>query len=146
MEVDRMASRELVERLWADVRRREEALAELPPITAPELGFSLYLRHVNHNWRVGELTDPFAGSQSFKHRVASRLARLVIHVLAPYLQRDEEFRAHMVRVANDAAEAHDTLLREVRALRAAIEDRTVRLSERIDAVARSADGEGEFVS
>lgn len=139
MDLDRVASRELVEQLWEDVRRRESILTSLPEIGASELSFSVFLRYLNLNWRHEGLGDPYAGSRSAKHRVASRLSRLVAHVMAPALARDEEFRAHVVRVANDIATAHDELLREVRLLRAAVDDRTLRMTERTDALARQLD-------
>lgn len=136
MDLDRVASRELVEQLWDDVRRREASLDPLPEITAAELSLALPLRYLNLNWRSTPVADPFEGSRKPRHRAASRIARLVAHVLAPTLARDEEFRAYVVRVANANAEAHDDLLREVRLLRAAIEDRTVRMTERTDTLVR----------
>jgi hypothetical protein len=131
-----VASRELVEQLWEDVRRRETILAPLPEISAAELSFSMFLRYLNLNWRGEALGDPFEAGRSLKHRAASRLVKFVAHVLAPVFERDEAFRAHVVRVSNAAAEAHDDLLREVRLLRAAIEERTIRMSEQTDTIAR----------
>jgi hypothetical protein len=139
VDLDRVASRELVEQLWEDVRRREAVLAALPEVAAPELSFSVYLRYLNLHWRHEPLADPFAGSRSPKHRVARRLVKLIDHVLAPFFARDEDFRAHVVRVSNATAEAHDELLREVRLLRVAIEERTMRMSERNDSLARQMD-------
>lgn len=139
MDLDQVASRKLVEQLWDDVRRREATLAPLPEVTAATLSLSLPLRYLNLNWRSDPVADPFKGMRTPRHRVASRFARLVAHVLAPTLARDEEFRAYVVRVANASAEAHDDLLREVRLLRAAIEDRTVRMTERTDTLARQFD-------
>lgn len=139
MDLDRVASRELVEQLWEDVRRRESILEPLPEITAAELSYSMFLRYLNLNWRSEPLANPYAGSRSAKHRAASRLVKLVTHVLAPVLERDESFRAHIVRVENATAEAHDDLLREVRLLRAAIEERTLRMAEHIDSVAHRLD-------
>jgi hypothetical protein len=136
VDLDRVGSRELVERLWEDVRRREALLSSLPEVSAPELSFSIALRYLNLNWERRVIDLPFAGSRKLRHRVARRFVRLMTFVLEPVLAQDEHFRAHQVRVANEAAEAHDQLLREVRLLRAALEDRAARITERIDTIGR----------
>lgn len=139
MDLDRVASRDIVEQLWEDVRRREATLTPLPEITAAELRFTLALRYLNLNWPSVPIEGPFGASRHPRHRVAGRIVRLIVHVLTPVLARDEEFRAHLVRVANESAVAHDDLLREVSLLRVALEDRTARMSEHTDSTVRQFD-------
>jgi hypothetical protein len=113
-------------------------LRPLPRVSGAPIGPSAALRYLNLHWRDRTIrTRDATSSTSVKQRAAQRLARFVIDMLGPYLQEEMDFRAHLVRVQNEIAVAHDELTASTAELRDAMEMTSVRLLEHAQLLHRS---------
>jgi hypothetical protein len=133
-------SRELVERLWNDVRLREEVRSKT---TVPELPLheqllhSQPLRFINTHWE-GRFPDPDVrgAGPGPKRRIRRRLARFVIDLLADYMEGERQFNANVVRVSNAVSQGHDRLAGEVRQVAEAVRTESLRLADEFDTLHR----------
>lgn len=135
-----LSSREFVERLWNDIRMREEVRSKT---TVPELPVheqlmhSEPLRYMNVHWE-GRFLDPEqnASGRGLKRRIRRRLARFVVGLFADYLEGERQFKSNVVRVSNAAAQGHDRLASEVRQVAEAVRTESFRLVEEFDTLHR----------
>jgi hypothetical protein len=135
-----LSSREFVERLWKDVRRREEVAAKTAVPYLPvheQLIHNESLRHLNLHW-AGRFPDPDNPTVTgrLKRRARQRLARFVVGLFTDYLEGERQFNAHVVRVANSLTGAHDRMAGEVRELADAIRTESRRLTDEYDTLHR----------
>jgi len=61
------------------------------------------LEYLHSNWALPDHFDPSVAGAGLKGRIIGQFGRLTFRVLGPYLTRERELLAHMVRV-NDALE------------------------------------------
>jgi hypothetical protein len=126
-----VSTRELVDRIWAEVAaeqasRFETSLEPLP--TFEPLLHDEERRYINAHWAFGRTPAEVKSSgtmRSLKKRAKSRAGYFVMRVLERYFDEDQEFRAHLVRLQNTLTVEHDRLSLEVRdvheALRAEVD-------------------------
>ena len=135
-----LSSREFVERLWNDVRRREDVASKT---TVPELPVHEplmhheSLRYLNLHW-AGKFPDPDNPSVGgrLKHRARRRLARFVVGLFADYLESERQFNSHVARVSNSLSGGHDRIASEVRQLADAVRTESLRLTDEFDTLHR----------
>lgn len=126
-------ARELVERLWRDVKRRQETdslitLSTLP--TSEKLMESGTLRALNTMWDIPLPAALPADRRSAKARAKHRLATFVVALLTPYFEEERNFRARTVQMMNTLAGNEDALAEELRNLADALQTESRRLAER----------------
>lgn len=145
-----VSAKELVERLWRDVRGREqmEDLTEVPTLPPRDsTAENATLRTLNVIWDFPLPQAPAAGA-SLKGRAKRRAATFVIELLRPYFEEDQHFRARTVQMLNTLSHHEDGVADEVRQVAIALRLESQRLSERFDLLHRLsenriADLEGE---
>lgn len=135
-----LSSRELVERLWNDVRRREEVATKTTVPFLPvheQLIHDPALRYVNIHWAV-PFPDPAGatGGSLLKRRARQRLARFALALFANYFEDERRFNSNAVQFSNSLASAHDRLATEVRQLADAIRTESQRLTDELDTLHR----------
>jgi hypothetical protein len=135
-------ARELVERLWKDLRGTqppnvEPAFATLPPsdhiVHRPDLAY------LNRHWVWDKKPDAASRRGSpFRVRrwLKARLARLVMDSMDAYLVEERAFIERLVRFQNEAAKKSDQLSDEVRQVAAADRALAAWMQERIDDLSR----------
>jgi hypothetical protein len=137
--VNPVNSRELVERLWADVRLRErvETATTLPDLPVHEqLTHQEALRYLNMYWDVKPVGLSTPPGRSLKHRAKRRAAAFVLSLFGEFLEGEREFRAHVVRVSNSLATGHDRVSTEVRELAEGVRSESRRLIDEINLLHR----------
>jgi hypothetical protein len=117
-----VSTRELVDRIWAEVAAEQASRFEtsLEPLPA----FDLLLhdeerRYINAHcvFKRAPSEVPSSGMmRSVKKRAKARAGHFVMKVLERYFDEEQEFRAHMVRLQNTLTVEHDRLSAEVREL------------------------------
>lgn len=135
-----LSSREFVERLWNDVRRREDVASKTTVPYLPvheQLMHHESLRYINVHW-AGRSPDPDVPTVGgrLKRRARQRLARMVVGLFADYLESERQFNSHVVRVSNSLSGGHDRIASEVRQLADAVRTESLRLTEEFDTLHR----------
>jgi hypothetical protein len=122
-----------VERLWRDVKRREQVdeLVTVPTLPTPEkLQENSTLRALNLLWDIPIPSAPPAEGQSLKGRAKYRLAAFVLGLLQPYFEEERNFRARSVQMLNTYAGNEDALAAEIRQVADALQTEARRLADR----------------
>lgn len=135
-----LSSREIVERLWNDIRMRDEVAAKtaVPELSTYEQlvqGEALQYLNVHFPGRPPDPQQPGSGSK-LKRKVRARLARFVIGLFAEYFEAEREFNTHVVRFANSTANSQDRLAHDVRQLAEAVRTESMRLRDEFDTLHR----------
>lgn len=127
-----LSSREIVERLWDEVRHRE-ALASKS--TVPELSpneeliHGEALRYINIHASGRPPAVETHAAKGLKQRARRRLARFVVGLFGDYLAAEREFNGNVVRVCNSVARGHDRVSSEVREVAQALRTESARLAD-----------------
>jgi hypothetical protein len=117
-----VSSRELVDRVWHEVARREALVAEPidhKPFRPAPLEHDPERHYINARWKLDTAPAPLGGVgalASVKARMKRRAGLFVVAVLDRYFSDESEFLAHLVRYQNNVADAHDQLALEVASL------------------------------
>lgn len=135
-----LSSRELVERLWSDVRLREEfasktAVPELSDYEQLVQGESLRYLNLHFPGRPPNPQQPGTGA-GLKRKIRARVARFVIGLFGEYLEAEREFNTHVVRFANSTANCQDRLVHDLRLLAEAVRTESRRLTDEFDTLHR----------
>ena len=135
-----LSSRELVERLWNDVRLREEVasksvIPELPPYEQSVQSEALQYLNVHFPGRPPHPQQPGTGPR-LKRWVRARLARFVVGLFGEYLEAEREFNTQVVHFANSTANIQNRLVHDVRRLAEAVRTESLRLTDEFDTLHR----------
>lgn len=127
-------AKELVERLWRDVkeRARAEDLTEVPTLPQRDsTADSATLRTLNMIWDISP-PEPPPPVATMKGRARHRAATFVLGLVRPYFEQEQQFRARTVQMMNTLSANDDAVSDEVRQLATALRIESQRLSERAD--------------
>lgn len=132
-------AKELVERLWRDVKGREqvEELTEVPTLPHRDsTAASATLRTLNMIWDIAPPEPPAPSSSSLKGRARHRAATFILSLLQRYFVDEQQFRARTVQMLNTLSANDDAVSDEIRELAMALRLESQRLSERTDLLHR----------
>jgi hypothetical protein len=128
-----VSTRELVDRIWAEVAAEQSSRFEtaLEPLPA----FDLLLqdeerRYINAHCVFSRRPSEVKSGgmlRTLKKRTKARAGHFVVKVLDRYFDEEQEFRAHLVRLQNTLTVEHDRLSVEVRETHAALRSEVDRL-------------------
>ena len=126
-----VSTRELVDRIWAEVAAEQAIRFETSLEPLPAFDLLLYdeeRRYINAHWAFARTPSEVTSSgamRTLKKVAKARAGHFVMKVLERYFDEDQEFRAHLVRLQNTLTVEHDRLSLEVRdvheALRAEVD-------------------------
>lgn len=128
-----VSTRELVDRIWAEVAAEQASRYEASLEPLPTFDLLLHdeeRRYINAHWAFARTPAEVMSSGSMrtlKKRAKARAGRFVMKVLERYFDEDEEFRAHLVRLQNTLTVEHDRLSIEVRDVHEALRTEVDRL-------------------
>lgn len=128
-----VSSRELVDRIWAEVSAEQATRFETSLEPLPAFDLLLYdeeRRFINAHCvfkRTPSEVHSGGMMRSLKKKAKARAGHFVVKVLDRYFDEDQEFRAHLVRLQNRLTVEHDRLSLEVRDTHEALRSEVDRL-------------------
>jgi hypothetical protein len=139
MGAPRVNAKELVERLWRDVKGREQAeeMSAVPTLRKLDLtADDATLRDLNLMWDIAIPEAPAPANGSLRDKAKHRVASFVLGLLRPYFEEERHFRARLVQMLNTLSANEDALAGEIRELATALRLESRRLAERADLLHR----------